>query len=358
MPFRSSASSLEYLRLNSTIPFDSEPTEKFLEAGDEAFDIMNSRNIRNYGTKAPLTPQNATAKLERFSNISDYLSRLKFTDGKLVVKSGRKFAVLGFMIDAQSLRGLYITYLQNLDVFLTYQLSQDPLELLFNIIRRRGGWNNNPSALHLQGAFRSVLLGAGCHSANRGNVLPLDDTPLVDVQREDAEEQFDPCLSEKWGLHEYIQDVITYIAGWVIRKFKERVSCQACIDSLVESSQAVRPSSLLNIKNRGGLIIPSRDLVALLMFCETRFRRNDSFVQISRAATETYGRIGTLFLSGIDHFETTCHGISSHYSNLITFCVETFLHLRFHHKARCDNESGDMKSRRKKLSKLVLFQHN
>jgi hypothetical protein len=42
--------------------------------------------------------------------------------------------------------------------FLTYKLSQDYLELSFSKVRSRGGFNNNPSLLLFQAAFRSLFL--------------------------------------------------------------------------------------------------------------------------------------------------------------------------------------------------------
>ena len=41
--------------------------------------------------------------------------------------------------------------------FLTYKLSQDSIELLFNKIRHRCGWNNNPNALQFKYALQRIL---------------------------------------------------------------------------------------------------------------------------------------------------------------------------------------------------------
>lgn len=38
----------------------------------------------------------------------------------------------------------------------TYNLNQDPIEMMFGRIRSCGGYNNNPNVLQFKGAFRKI----------------------------------------------------------------------------------------------------------------------------------------------------------------------------------------------------------
>jgi len=59
--------------------------------------------------------------------------------------------------------------------FLTYKLSQDHLELFFSKIRSCGGFNNNPSVVQFQAAFRSLVLKNCVTPSLAGNCMALDD---------------------------------------------------------------------------------------------------------------------------------------------------------------------------------------
>lgn len=256
------------------------------------------------------------------------------------------------MVAQQSLKNLYEEHLKSYAFFLTYRLSQDHIELLFNCIRRRGGWNNNPSAVQLRGTFRSILLGAGCRSANFGNVLPLDDTPPAAYEPEE-----DGILEEMLPLTEYVEDVVEYIGGWVIRKAMSRIGCFTCIGCL-EQPNPSRATSLISLKDYGhALKCPSHDLMSLLLLCESLLRQSLPFTRILSNVLRRYGKMGSLFHEAEHHFADMTHGVSSHYYSLVKFCAETYLNLRMHHMARLENDEHRRQSKRQLFNKLTLFAH-
>jgi len=55
----------------------------------------------------------------------------------------------------------------------SYKFSQDHIETLFGTIRRRFGWNNNPTALQFLYAYRAILSKIGATPSESGNVMPL-----------------------------------------------------------------------------------------------------------------------------------------------------------------------------------------
>ena len=58
---------------------------------------------------------------------------------------------------------------------LTYKFSQDHIELLFNKIRRRCGWNNNPNVQQFKYALRSILLRNSIEPSQTGNCTHFGD---------------------------------------------------------------------------------------------------------------------------------------------------------------------------------------
>ena len=149
---------------------------------------------------------------------------------------------------------------------------------------------------------------------------------------------------------------MSYTAGWTARKVTKRVNCSTCTDCLTSS---VNPNYHLTcVKDRGGLLYPSPDLVKALTFTEKLFRQDLKFDKIVFSVMHVFGKIGTLFTDSTIHFESTVFGISSHYYSLVKLCVETYLKMRFHYKAKLNTMKHARQSRRRTLTKLIHFTHH
>ena len=114
---------------------------------------------------------------------------------------------------------------------LTYRLSQDHIELLFNTLRRRNGWNNNQNAAQFRAAMRKVLGNQLIvRPASFVNCIAQDNTTLVALNirmENDAENPLPPPSSSNtytWeGDHDYFQtylnlhviNILEYIADKV-----------------------------------------------------------------------------------------------------------------------------------------------
>ena len=64
---------------------------------------------------------------------------------------------------------------------MTYKLSQDHIELLFGLIRSMGGWNNNPTVRQFYAAYMKLLVHNDLQDVVRGNCLPLESVPILNV---------------------------------------------------------------------------------------------------------------------------------------------------------------------------------
>jgi len=62
---------------------------------------------------------------------------------------------------------------------LTYKVSQDHIELLFSVIRSKGGYNNDPTAKQFQAAYKLLLVHHEIRSVGTGNCLAFDFTSIL-----------------------------------------------------------------------------------------------------------------------------------------------------------------------------------
>lgn len=346
---------MAYIRQETTIALDSMATEEFIRFIDNTFDIFNSRSTFAVGYKSPLRPENATAVFNYLDRVCQYLRNLRFESDQSVECSKRKMAIVGVLVATHSIKELYRMHLQKYSFFNTYRLSQDHLELLFNIIRRQGGWNNNPSARVLRGIFKGILFGSGCIPSNNGNVLPMNDTPCPTQFDTTSNPYPMDVFQPPEVLSEFKQTVIAYIAGWVVKKVKEKLDCTTCANTLETTACNHHEYGLINFKNNGGLRYPSNDLLTLLFFCEKLFSQKIKFEKIIILVVKKYGKIGTLFSSAKDHHMKLSSTLTSHYYTIIRLLAETYLHLRNHYE--CKKITRNNSTQRKKLCKLVLFKH-
>lgn len=158
-----------------------------------------------------------------------------------------------------------------------------------------GGWNNNPSAGQFQAIFRHLMVRCGVSPSTSGNVVVRDDTVFLSaletssLETEETGELPSPFANVPAILcdHSYlptrfgglVDNVVVYIAGFVVRQILKKLLCDVCRGSLV--TNAAPPSldqnyHLLILKNKGGLMIPSEGTVRVVRSAERFIRQSMS----------------------------------------------------------------------------------
>ena len=136
----------------------SKPTFDFIRKVDEVFDLLNSRNPFAKGHKAAVSLGNLPAFLKKCDLIAKYLFELQDERGNLLRAGQRKTCIWGLTLSIRSLMAIAIDLLMRsyrpYKYVMTYKFLQDHIELLFNKIQRRCGWNNNPDVLQFKYALR------------------------------------------------------------------------------------------------------------------------------------------------------------------------------------------------------------
>ncbi len=141
--------------------------------------MLNSRHPSAKGSKSPASLHNFDNLGKECSKIAEYIFNLRDQEGRLLRNNRHKTVIWCFPFSIKSVQGIVEHLLKwpcmPLKYVLTYKFSQDYIELLFNKIRRWGGWINNPSAHSFKLALRCIIIRNGIELSQTGNCTNFDD---------------------------------------------------------------------------------------------------------------------------------------------------------------------------------------
>lgn len=334
--------------------------------------------------KAPLQQSNIT-NITIFLNEADtYIANLKEGNNILVCNSRRWTGFVGFRVCINSVLNLYKELIEIekpvLKYLPTYKLSQDNIEIFFGFIRSKFGCNNNPTARQFIAAFKKIIIhkkihcpqGANCIALEEMDILvrsssksPIDGinsstSPLESVFEEERKQindehnyilQFTPN-----NLSLFTKEVVGYIAGFVVKKLEQKIKCAVCIHALRADERM--QSSLFSIKNREGLIFPSKDVINVCSLVEAKIRQCLCATGLKNFNKKMIGNVGSSVLSSFlekDIFKTLyihCYNQSfdnNHMLYLIRAICDIYVDIRLHHSTKLFTEQ---------LHKTNIRQHN
>ncbi len=405
----STARGMRYLRMRFGAP-NSIGTENFFLAINNIFDIMNSRSKFGKYFKRGLQHSNEEFIFSELVRIKNYIFDLKDKNGTPICESGRKTGFLGFLICIESLILLYVKYVleeKTLLYVLVYKFCQDHLEVFFSAIRSRNGYNNNPSAVQFQAAYKRLLMHTAIKGRN-GNCEELEETPISilycssrvksklskgeikvplaimnlenfwqnDMGDESSDDTasisnilHDHCYAATYGYFDdtYVTDVTAYIAGFVVKVLQNRVLCETCYDALLSKEE---PNFLQKIKNYGEdgkqyLTNASSDVVYLCKLAEHTIRVNENKLS-SIANVMTFLIVHTLrrldkpiFVSLSEHSKEFIGAVfeENHLQNLTKLIIYKYVTIRLHYYAFLINEKYLKDRVRNLCTKSVLFKN-
>jgi DNA transposase THAP9 len=390
----------ENLKLNEFR--DCEGTVEFLRLMDKLFDILNSRNPLGKGYKAPLQSANWEFAKGFLLEAKEYIVGLTDNQGNPMVKSKRKTPFVGLLCTVDTVMALCETLvLQDespLKYLLTYKFSQDHLELFFGALRSSCGSNNNPTVRQFISAYKRLLMRHNV-KGGLGNCRVLDETKMLSIAPDSIQsnedincDSYDMTLARYYDLeerapsqvdHDYVdlpneitlseykQAVIAYIAGYVIRMARKKLSCLVCIEALTtEESYIDETTGEIDIgtefvlkKDRGGLVKASPSVVEVCKETEKCFIRMANTLLDKLPRRKFMPTVCSLVLKTVgskafkslnDHmFATTAD--NNHIFKLIKCLAECYSIIRAHHMARQNTDVITGLKVRKELYKLVLF---
>lgn len=194
-----------YLMQNHVSGFeDVAGTSEFAERANHIFDIFNSRvkvnrvKEDNSYKNELLTKQNKDSIFDFLNDMTIYMNSLTF-EGRKIVSSRYKTGFLSFLINIESLRGIYGDYVENgqMKEVPTLRLSQDFLESFFGRCRALNGGNNNPIQDQFMSAFQKLLLNSELQSSPFSNCVDKLSILTVSTKKHTNEEELTENDNEK-----------------------------------------------------------------------------------------------------------------------------------------------------------------
>lgn len=170
-------------------------------------------------------------------------------------------------------------------------------------------------------------------------------------------------------LDEFAENVIAYIAGFVIRMVERKVRCSLCREALRfgEADECDTTLKLIVRKSRGGLVLPS---LSLREVCKVVERKLQIIMKVEGTIPAKGTLIGCLLkdipklLQKDDLFpilKDHCFDYAvletSHKKILIHEIVKSYASIRINSLAKNINESISGVKIRKTFNKLILFKH-
>lgn len=351
-------------------------TGKFCLMFNNIFDMLNCRNkfSKKNIYNIPIEEHSIYNLRKKAKEFEDYIYGLKDITGTPILQTNRKTGFLGFIICLRNIFALYEEVKEGQMYLLSFKVSQDPLETFFSAIRSRGGFNNNPNAKQFESAYKRLLIKHEIVSNNNSNCLTdgidiLHVTsqkrnfvdPIMDEEYIDCEIFDHDYLNSLWALSPYVENVIKYISGFIVKKILGNKSfCPTCAGMLKEIKPKEVPL-LIDIKNRGPLIFPSKDVMNICLVAERVFRQNycNLFTKANIKNILTNQILNSLdspFTGTLMHNHILSQDvINNHRIQLIKLIIETFLNIRLFHEAK--ERSVKDEHIRQKYTKLILFRN-
>lgn len=394
----------------------SSATTEFITILNNIFDILNSRNLKHHGFKKPMNPTNCDEIIAYLKLAKDYLislsidvkrkrtikkkneTRIVYTNENIPLwKSQSNTGVIGLLVCMESLQYLYENLVQTNELsFLTaYKFCQDHVELFFGNIRSQGGFNNNPNCRQFKSAYKKILMHLELGSKFSGNAIPLDNIPILncgntlnninkssagyrhkienelithknssqnlEIQLQDACDYFSSILENSETTSSYIDQIVGYIAGFVVRHLQKKMKCDDC-KKVVLANNHLWFHKLIDIKNMGGLFYAAEDVFIVCKKTEEvirRFLRMDRIMkkcEICTTVMKTFVHINIfqdIHLHSLDQPAAFNHRIT-----LLKAVIEKYIDVRSHYIAKKQTLANKLSSKRQLYNKLILFKGN
>lgn len=150
------------------------------------------------------------------------------------------------------------------------------------------------------------------------------------------------------------------------RKLVEKLDCYACIECLLDKKheRTDENTSLISIKNRGGLMSPSVEVRVICNSSEKLFRQkmrmNSNFYLQTDAVNRFIAKVVEVCLlkdlfSDNEHLFNPEEPDKSHFVFLIQSIIKWYFKIRIFHYIKSKNAELNLNTLRQHFNKLILF---
>jgi len=155
----------------------------------------------------------------------------------------------------------------------------------------------------------------------------------------------------------YLDDIISYISGAVVKIINKKISCDICKNSLIVKKGQQSESLLQRRKAYGNLISASKNVIHICKIAETivrHYKHNlniPNILQQMNISALHLLPINSLFLDNEHMYDQV--PLADHRNQLIRLILHQYFKIRLHHETNSlENTTTRIRS---KNTKLVLF---
>ena len=349
-------------------------TSEFVKTFNDLFDIFNSKTFNN--SKPFNKPLSNNTQIWNFlENTLSWLKNLKSLNKPITYQLP---CIEAWQININSIKDLWNRLSSNpninLKFIMTNRLNQDALENFFSQIRAKNRNDDRPDSCRFQTAFRSISFesifnqstNSNCEIDNDSFLLKPDDYYNHSFRSLDSllhEHNYSSTSSETVAsqISETEPDIfelnsLSYVAGYLLKKFHHKNSCQACKTIQINSQNKQQlGNKYIFIKNKQyssiehGLIVPSERFLSLAEPLNNIISSNLN----SLCPQNTANKITKLCIKEIsNHQPVTCGSTPCHESLLAI--IKLFIKVKINFSIKLLNQSiKKNKSSNKKLRKIT-----
>lgn len=194
----------------------------------------------------------------------------------------------------------------------------------------------------------------------------LVDNVIEEEEDDDDDENISNFLPDVDSFDLVKENILYYICGFIVRSIYKKVDCQTCANSMIENesdhnySHKYPHSILVDVKNKGGLIKSSKNVVVIVKFIEsTLIQLTSNFCSLSPGLSQKVILAVKNHVYNYSIFnDLNCINdsfLENHKLNLVTLICKQYLKVRLHYVAKL--KTNVEVSKRRFLTKLILFNH-
>ncbi|XP_018571162.1 uncharacterized protein LOC108910899 [Anoplophora glabripennis] len=165
-------------------------------------------------------------------------------------------------------------------------------------------------------------------------------------------------LSKTYSLTNYSENVVSYIAGYVIKMIKKTVHCEDCLSLLIEENPDDPNYYLIKRRNLGAYLFPSKSLVLICSETEKFIRLLMNLKDDRLPSTDLVNNI-VINVSAklLPNLGRTVYSNHEHSFHLLKMTIYSYCKIRCHNLAKTFTATVQGDAIRKKFSKLIIFHH-
>lgn len=157
------------------------------------------------------------------------------------------------------------------------------------------------------------------------------------------------------NMSDFSLQVLSHIAGNVVHVLMNKIHCDVCVSALLSESRNAQHKFII-LKDKGGLLYPSNDVIKICRATESIIRLytdfTKKFTKELLVAKVLRSFVGSTLFNDIAFHQIGKYPVGNHVTDLIKAVVEKYINIRVHFLLK---ECASKETKRQLLTKYILF---